>query len=64
MKKMTTVGLDLAKSVFQVHGIAEEGVVIVAVKIDLPGCSERFAGRDWPVVEQELCRAPTLSLVW
>ncbi len=29
MKKITTVGLDLAKSVFQVHGIAEEGVVIV-----------------------------------
>lgn len=29
MKKITTVGLDLAKSVFQVHGIAEEGGVIV-----------------------------------
>ncbi|TWC76466.1 hypothetical protein FB593_12039 [Rhizobium sp. SJZ105] len=29
MEKITTVGLDLAKSVFQVHGIAEEGVVIV-----------------------------------
>lgn len=29
MKKITTVGLDLAKSVFQVHGIAEEGDVIV-----------------------------------
>lgn len=29
MKKITTVGLDLAKSVFQVHGKAEEGDVIV-----------------------------------
>lgn len=29
MKKITTVGLDLAKTVFQVHGIAEEGDVIV-----------------------------------
>lgn len=29
MKKITVVGLDLAKSVFQVHGIAEEGDVIV-----------------------------------
>lgn len=29
MKKITTVGLDLAKSVFQVHGIAEEGDVII-----------------------------------
>lgn len=29
MEKITTVGLDLAKSVFQVHGIAEDGAVIV-----------------------------------
>jgi transposase len=29
MEKITTVGLDLAKSVFQVHGITEEGAVIV-----------------------------------
>jgi hypothetical protein len=29
MKKITTVGLDLAKSVFQVHAIAQEGDVFV-----------------------------------
>lgn len=29
MEKITTVGLDLAKSVFQVHGIARDGTVIV-----------------------------------
>ncbi|MBB4000936.1 IS110 family transposase [Aureimonas pseudogalii] len=29
MKKITTIGLDLAKSVFQVHGIAEDGRVVV-----------------------------------
>lgn len=29
MEKIITVGLDLAKSVFQVHGITEEGAVIV-----------------------------------
>ena len=32
--KITTIGLDLAKSVFQVHGIADDGTVIV-----LRGCS-------------------------
>lgn len=29
MEKITTIGLDLAKSVFQVHGIAEDGRVVV-----------------------------------
>jgi len=29
MKQMTTIGLDLAKSVFQVHGIDEHGKVQV-----------------------------------
>jgi transposase len=29
MEKITTVGLDLAKSVFQIHAIAEGGRVVV-----------------------------------
>ena len=29
MEKITTIGLDLAKSVFQVHGISEDGRIIV-----------------------------------
>lgn len=29
MEKIITVGLDLAKSTFQVHGIAENGKVLV-----------------------------------
>ncbi|MCK1487846.1 IS110 family transposase, partial [Bradyrhizobium sp. 193] len=29
MEKIITVGLDLAKSIFQVHGIAEDGKVLV-----------------------------------
>jgi transposase len=29
MEKITTIGLDLAKSVFQVHAIAETGEVLV-----------------------------------
>ena len=27
--KITTVGLDLAKNVFQVHGIGEDGTAVV-----------------------------------
>jgi len=30
MTRITTIGLDLAKSVFQVHGVDEEGKVVVA----------------------------------
>ena len=29
MEKITTIGLDLAKSVFQVHGITGDGRVVV-----------------------------------
>ncbi|TWA79135.1 hypothetical protein FBY14_1336 [Azospirillum brasilense] len=29
MDEMTTIGLDLAKNVFQVHGIAADGTVAV-----------------------------------
>ena len=29
MQEITTIGLDIAKSVFQVHGIDASGVVIV-----------------------------------
>jgi len=36
MQTITTVGLDIAKSVFQVHGIDVEGKVIVRRQSDLP----------------------------
>jgi transposase len=31
--KVTTIGLDLAKSVFQVHGIADDGTVVVVKRL-------------------------------
>ncbi|MCF4100038.1 IS110 family transposase, partial [Maritalea sp. P4.10X] len=33
MEKVTTVGLDLAKSVFQVHGVNAAGGVVVRRKL-------------------------------
>ena len=33
MPTITTVGLDLAKKVFQVHGVDAEGRVVVARKL-------------------------------
>jgi len=43
MEKITTVGLDLAKSVFQVHGITEEGAVIVRRALRRSQVSDFFA---------------------
>ncbi|MET4519040.1 hypothetical protein [Bradyrhizobium sp. I1.7.5] len=36
MEKIVTVGLDLAKSIFQVHGTAENGKVLVRRDLPLP----------------------------
>jgi transposase len=33
MKKITTIGLDIAKRVFQIHGVDEEGQVVVQKKL-------------------------------
>jgi transposase len=33
MTAITTIGLDLAKKVFQVHGVDAEGKVVVARKL-------------------------------
>jgi len=33
MTKITTIGVDLAKKVFQVHGVDGEGKVVVARKL-------------------------------
>ena len=33
MEQIVTIGLDIAKNVFQVHGIDEEGVVVVRRKL-------------------------------
>ena len=31
MQSITTIGLDIAKSVFQVHGVDAEGQVVISV---------------------------------
>ncbi len=33
MLEVTTIGLDIAKSVFQVHGINDEGEVVVCQQL-------------------------------
>jgi hypothetical protein len=43
MQAITTIGLDIAKSVFQVHGVDADGQVIISRPVEtLPGHS-RFS---------------------
>jgi hypothetical protein len=56
MQTITTIGLDIAKSVFQVHGVAADGHVVVCRQLKrryvlaffrkLPPC---LVGSLWPV---------------
>jgi hypothetical protein len=39
MQAITTIGLDIAKSVFQVHGVDAEGKVVIRRSIEAPLCS-------------------------
>ena len=36
MQAVTTIGLDIAKSVFQVHGIDAEGKVLIRRQVEAP----------------------------
>ena len=39
MHTITTIGLDIAKSVFQVHGIDAQGKVIIRLQLEAPLCT-------------------------
>jgi transposase len=44
MKEICTVGLDIAKSVFQVHAISEAGEVVVRQQLKRRQVLQFFAG--------------------
>ena len=47
MQVVTTVGLDIAKSVFQVHGVDAQGEVVIRRQFKRPLCSRR-SSRSYP----------------
>lgn len=55
MKKATTIGLDVAKSVFQVHGIDAAGGVVVRRKLRRPELLEFFAALPSALAGMEVC---------
>ena len=44
MSEITTIGLDLAKNIFQVHGVDETGVVVVVKRLRRSQVIGFFAG--------------------
>lgn len=55
MEKITTIGLDLAKSIFQVHGVAEDGRVVIRRALRRSQLLEFFRGVEPCLVGLEAC---------
>jgi transposase len=55
MSEITTIGLDLAKSVFQVHGVDETGTVVVVKRLRRNQIIGFFAGLPPCLVGMEVC---------
>jgi hypothetical protein len=45
MGEVSTIGLDIAKSVFQVHGVDVDGAVVIRKRDDIPQRSGPLASR-------------------
>src|SRR4051794_5979533 len=57
MKATVTIGLDLGKSIFQVHGVDREGAVIVQRRITRARLLAFFAKQPACLVGMEACAA-------
>ncbi len=55
MTKVSTIGLDLAKSVFQVHGADETGRPVLRKRLRRPQLFGFFSGLDPCLVAMEAC---------
>jgi transposase len=55
MAKVSTIGLDLAKHVFQVHGVDETGAVIVQRRLRRSEMMKYFAKLERTIVGMEAC---------
>jgi transposase len=59
MKKISTIGLDIAKRVFQVHGINDQGQVIVQKQLSRSEVLEWFGKQEPCLVGLESCATST-----
>ena len=62
MGEVSTIGLDIAKSVFQVHGVDAEGAVVIRKRISRAKVLEFFAALPSCLVGIEACPSARTSL--
>lgn len=55
MSEVTTVGIDLAKNVFQVHGVDERGKTVIRKQLRRRQVAEFFANRPSCLIGMEAC---------
>ena len=55
MEKLTVIGLDLAKNVFQVHGMDDRGRMVLGVKLKRSQVLEYFAKLPRARIGMETC---------
>ena len=55
MGEVSTIGLDIAKSVFQVHGVDVDGAVVIRRRISRAKILEFFAGLPSCLIGIEAC---------
>ena len=55
MSEVTTIGLDIAKSVFHAHGADEHGAMLFSRKLTRAKLLEFFAGQPRCIVALEAC---------
>ena len=53
--KITTIGIDLAKIVFQIHGVDDRGKVVVRKQLKRAEVSSYFANLDPCLIGMEAC---------
>jgi transposase len=61
MEPAVTIGLDLAKSVFQVHGVSASGEVVIRRKFARAKVLDFFAKLPRCLVGMDLCGLPLLG---
>ena len=55
MGEVSTIGLDIAKSVFQIHGVDVEGAVVIRKRVNRAKVFEFFAALPSCLVGIEAC---------
>jgi len=57
--KITTIGIDLAKNVFQIHGVDKEGKVVIRKQIKRDQMGTFFANLSPCLIGMEACGTST-----